>query len=308
MKSIEVAAAAAAVSMLCACGGGGGGGGSTIREVPFTSFSAIVPNQTVVMTGISAGASGSISVGPFGDITVTDINLDPIDENNSTARLTYDTFGNLSGLSFSTPHSSASFRANEIDCSVPPTCAALNAAETSLAVAVDATAVVPAWNYQSYGVWLNQTSPSTFQAGAMSAGAVTPGSAIPTMGSGFFNGAANGFYVDSMGTPHSTGAFMQATADFQNRSIGFLTTGTQIISLNDPTATPINSPLLDLSGTLTYDAGVNRFSGTVTTTSPVLTGPATGRFYGPAAQEIGGVYSLTGGGLMRMFGAFGGRQ
>jgi hypothetical protein len=46
------------------------------------------------------------------------------------------------------------------------------------------------WNYQSFGVWMNNMNATTFQAGAVSAGAVTPGNAVPTTGSATFTGHA----------------------------------------------------------------------------------------------------------------------
>jgi hypothetical protein len=71
---------------------------------------------------------------------------------------------------------------------------------------------------------------------------------------------------------------------------------------------PTPGPALDLTGTLTYAPGSSQFIGPVTSGNG-LSGNANGRFYGPAAQEIGGVYSLTGiDPLMRMLGAFGGRR
>jgi hypothetical protein len=274
---------------LAACGGGGGGGGSTIREVPFTSFSAIAPNQTVVMSGISETVSGTIDAS--GVVTP---NASVLDTANSTARLTYDGNRNLSQISFGTPQASESFRG--ISCS-EGVCGAETA--TSFVIAIDAPAI--GWDYQSFGVWLT-SSPTTFQVGAMSAGAVTPGSAVPTTGTGSFLGVAAGFYVDTFGQPFGTAAVMNAEADFSRREIAFSTTGTTLINLNNgaqPDGTGLN-----LSGTLRYDAGSSQFLGTVNTQSPGLSGTANGKFYGPTAQEIGGVYSLTGAG--RMIGAFGG--
>jgi hypothetical protein len=63
---------------------------------------------------------------------------------------------------------------------------------------------------------------------------------------------------------------------------------------------------LDLSGSLSWAAGVNNFSGQVQTRDGNLNGSASGKFYGPTAQEIGGTYQLGGGGVSRMVGGFGG--
>jgi hypothetical protein len=64
---------------------------------------------------------------------------------------------------------------------------------------------------------------------------------------------------------------------------------------------------LDLRGNWNYAPGTSQFSGSVKTVNGDLTGSASGRFYGPTAQEIGGVYGLTGGGAT-MLGGFGGKR
>ena len=308
MKSIEVAAAAAAVSILCACGGGGGGGG--VREVSFTSFP--VTGQRVVMTGISETISGTNT---GGGTVVNTIGSSALDETGSTLRLTYSgSSTNPTAMSVSTPISSVSF-SSAVDCSTPPTCAASNA--SSLLVITNPQATLPfppgfiyPWNYQTYGVWLQQTGPTTFTAGAISAGAITPGIAVPTLGTGNFSGLATGFYVDAGGVSFATAASMSADVNFSTQTIDFRTTGTMANLLNGGGGGPM--PGLDLTGTnLTYAPGSSRFSGQVTSQSGTMTGDANGRFYGPAAQEIGGVYSLQGNALgsrERMLGGFGGRR
>jgi hypothetical protein len=68
---------------------------------------------------------------------------------------------------------------------------------------------------------------------------------------------------------------------------------------------------LDLHGTLTLVPGTNQFNGAVTTPSmfPALNGNVTGRFYGPAADEIGGVFALTGAtNPHALLGSFGGKR
>jgi hypothetical protein len=67
---------------------------------------------------------------------------------------------------------------------------------------------------------------------------------------------------------------------------------------------------LDITGTLTYNAGSNQFTSLTPITAPrnSLSGNATGRFYSPTAQEMGGVYSLTGQNGSALVGAFGARQ
>jgi hypothetical protein len=243
------------------------------------------------MSGISETVSGTTDAS--GVVTP---NPSVLDTANSTARLTYDGNRNLSQIRFSTPQASGSF--SGISCS-DGVCGAETA--TSFVIAIDAPAI--GWDYQSFGVWLT-SSPTTFQVGAMSAGVVTPGSAVPITGTGSFLGVASGFYVDPFGQPFGTAAVMNAEVNFTDREIAFSTTQTSLINLNtgsQPVGTGLN-----LSGALTYVAGSSQFSGTVNTQSPGLTGTANGKFFGPTAQEIGGVYSLSGAG--KMIGAFGGRK
>jgi hypothetical protein len=298
---MKTAAAAAAVSLLCACGGGGGGGG--IKEVPFTSFP--VTNQRVVMTGTSESISGTNS---GGGTVVNTIGDSALDETRSTLKLTYGgSPTNPTAMSTSTPASNVSFGSG-VDCSLLPTCAATNA--NSLLVVVNPAFGPPfgSWNYQTYGVWLQQTGQTTFTAGAISAGAATPGNAVPLSGTGNFSGIATGFYINPGGTAFATAATMTADVDFFGRTVDFRTVSTMTNPL-DGSPGGLN-PNLDINmSNVNYASGSSQFGGTVQSAGG-MTGRVNGRFFGPAAQEIGGVYSLTGGALSleRMMGAFGGRR
>jgi hypothetical protein len=100
---------------------------------------------------------------------------------------------------------------------------------------------------------------------------------------------------------------MTAVVDFQSRNIAFSTTNT--VLTGSSSTLPSN---LDLTGNWSYGTGTSEFSGTVSTTpAGNLSGSATGRFYGPNAEEIGGVYSLTSntmGDRSTMIGGFGGKR
>jgi hypothetical protein len=67
---------------------------------------------------------------------------------------------------------------------------------------------------------------------------------------------------------------------------------------------------LNLTGPFTYGPGSNAFAGPVSagSVSGLNPGTASGRFYGPGAEEIGGVCSLHGSGVSRMVGGFGGKR
>jgi len=302
-KLIATAIAAASVA---ACGGGGGGGGGGAPTPPptslvtFTQFSAIAPNQTVIMNGTAVTASGN-------QTSTSITSMEPFQSGAGEARLAYDGARALSGISVSTPQSSATFDRNTsghtVSCS-GAVCEGNN--PTALGFAFNAFDPTLAWNYQTFGYWVSDTTPSTYSLGAISVGNPTAGNAIPTTGSASFVGVASGFLFDQSGTPFITVAAVGATANFSTQSIAFSTSGTRLLPAEGGA---LSSPGHDLTGTFTYAPGVNALSSTnLRTQNNALSGQGSARFYGPAAEEIGGVYSLSGTGLSRMFGGFGGKR
>jgi hypothetical protein len=289
---------------MAGCGGGGGGGGAVRpdnSQVPFTSFQAIQPNQTVVMTSsVSQVTNGTMD--GSGTVTSASLGLAASGANISTVNLSYDPLLALKGASITTPPSSVSFSApgDSVTCD-SGVCLLSNS--TAVAILIDGRAVD--WNYQTFGLWATTPTATTWVTGAISAGNPTPASAVPATGSATFTGLAAGFYVDTTGAISGTTANMTANADFTTRSIGFATSGTMVSPASGPT---ISNPGLDLAGNLTYVSGSNIFNGPIKTSDNTLSGTATGQFYGPNAQEIGGTYGLTGSGVSGMLGAFGGKQ
>lgn len=280
----------------CAGGGGGGGGGaigqSAVQaappEVSFSSFSATGPNQTSVMPGMAQ--------------TLVESNV-PVD---ATAKITYDATGRLSGIAYSTPQSSRSFSGSQISERFTP-----EGKRTSY-VAFDGPSSVsiidPAffgWNYQSFGTWMEDINPFAF--GAISAGAVTPANGVPTTGIANFTGHAGGIYIDG-GNRYGTDASMRAAVDFENRLVQFSTVGTTLTPIGTAAPSTLDPSTLNLGGALNYAPGTNQFSGAVNTADGALKGNATGRFYGPNAQEIGGTYGLGSADGKKMVGGFGGKQ
>ncbi|MGE5319943.1 MAG: transferrin-binding protein-like solute binding protein [Hyphomicrobiaceae bacterium] len=161
-----------------------------------------------------------------------------------------------------------------------------------------------AWDYQSFGIWETGLGTPSRTLNAMSVGAPTAGANIPTTNTASFTGKVVGSYVDAVGVGHSALANLNVTADFANRTLAFSTTGTQTAT-NLTNFTPNSG--LDLTGNLSYQAGTNSFTGPVN--SATLSGTTTGRFYGPNAQELGGVFSLqASSGLETYSGAYGGKR
>jgi len=297
----RLALVAVSASAMAGCAGGGGHATPDITEVPFTSFQNIRPNQRVVMpsdytqlaTGTATTAGG----------TITSATLQPTEHGVTTVKLTYDSNSALSAVSIANPLTSVTFDnspGNSLNCS-----SSICVGSTPNASGVAVNAIAVGWNYQTFGVWAQSPTATTWIAGAISAGNPTPASAVPATGTATFTGITSGLYVDPSGALFATSAIMTANADFSARTIGFSTSTTEVSDLNGVTSSNAG---LDLSGTLIYDPAPNRFTGPVSTANTALSGTATGQFYGPNAQEIGGTYGLTGSGVSGMLGAFGGKR
>jgi hypothetical protein len=314
------------VLILTACAGGGGGGGSSaggVTVTPFTSWTAIQPNTTVIAYGTSAQVSyvddpstqrvGSISnpvlvqsnqvgSGPSLSLTYGSSLINAVTLNSSAGTiLTFD---------------------KSIGDTITPLTVGPFAGDVSVGVKSNGSAVglfaepCPSnpcgWNYQSYGVWINGIDASTNlgngTTGAMSVGSATPVSGMPATGTATFVGTAGGLYVSPAGGAAFTIADMSASVNFGTRAVGFSTTSTNLTN-NFTSFTARND--LNMSGTLTYASGTNSFNGAVTAAGAGagLSGNAAGKFYGPTANEIGGAYLLrAGSGLESMIGAFGGKR
>ncbi len=171
------------------------------------------------------------------------------------------------------------------------------------------------YTYQTFGYWAS-TNTSTLTASEFyfSAGVPTV-TTLPTGGTATYNGHVIGSYVDANTRDAAdVRATMNAMADFAALTVAFTTSGSTATA---PGGMPSANPGLDMTGTLSYAAGNNTFTGAVSTANG-MAGNATGRFYGPgiatatatkaagAPPEIGGTFAVMGAnGAMQ--GAFGGK-
>lgn len=153
-------------------------------------------------------------------------------------------------------------------------------------VGLIANPYVLGWDYQSFDAWDDQGTDIGLMY-AQTFGAATPASAVPLSGSAEFTGKLGGLYVSAAGDGSIAAADLTVNADFSARSLSFTSSGT-IITRDFTAATA--APNLDLRGTLTYAPGRNAFSGTLTNAGGTMSGPSQGQFYGPAAEELGGVF------------------
>jgi hypothetical protein len=157
-------------------------------------------------------------------------------------------------------------------------------------MAIVANPYIAGWDYQSFGVWNTQAAGGDGGTiGAHSFGAATPASAVPLSGTATFAGKLGGLYVSPAGEGSIAAGDVTVNADFSARSLSFSSSNT-VTTRDLAAATP--APNLNLSGTLSYASGSNTFSGTLTSAGGTMSGTSNGQFYGPKADELGGVFAV----------------
>jgi hypothetical protein len=293
--------------LLTACGGGGGGGGGTSSTLaPFIKWSALAAGTTYEISGDSAQGT---YVWDSATDRVTSFTLGA-QQDGAKFTETFDSNGIIQSVRIQTAAGTdISFQRGVDTFGVLVINNNINAVISS-----DGTKYVLApepramgWEYQAYGIWVTGAGTGSGTYGAASVGAQTPVGSMPSTGVAFYQGNAAGRYVDAGGNYYFAAADMLALTDFSARSLQFSTTNTSIVTNLSPGTTPTPAPNLDLGGTLTYTAGSNQFTGNVTSFTGMV-GTATGRFFGPSAEEIGGTFGVTGAGTEVYGGGFGGKR
>ena len=133
----------------------------------------------------------------------------------------------------------------------------------------------------------------------------TPAASVPTTGSKTFRGDTVGAYVDEFGISYFVSSGFAADTNFATREIDISTFGT--FARNLITERTESNSNLNWSGSMNYAAGSNSLSGTGVTDDGNLSGDLKGKFYGGAANEIGGTWTFTGAGGKRYGGSFAGK-
>ena len=293
MKQVSFALITVSLAGLTACGGGGGGS-STLSA--FTNWGSVSPSSSIVVSGDSY--QGTYTYDAATD-TVTSLTTGS-HQSGASYTGTYDAGGSVTAASINSATGTSvswsraagdTFGTLIIDSRVD---AVVSANGQNYALAANPTRF--GFDYQTFGTWVTGGVTGSGTYGFMSVGNPSSGSSIPTTGTATYTGVTGGRYADS-NAGYFTSSSMSATADFASRSLAFSTNGTAVTRdlLNTSSATNLN-----LSGSLSYTAGSASFSGSVSTTGvgtggSALTGTATGRFYGPTAQEIGGTFAVQSG-------------
>jgi hypothetical protein len=162
------------------------------------------------------------------------------------------------------------------------------------------------YSYVAVGSWATRSGGSgPLQSNSFySFGYETPGSGMPTTGNAQFAGIASGnVFLTNNGTILSTEVDGKANVSV-NFSSGQLTGSLTQMQQSNGLSTGGNLPWNDVSLNANIAPGTNRFSGTAAATSAPgtsfsLAGSATGHvdgaLYGPTAQNLGAVWSLSDG-------------
>ena len=285
---------------LVGCGGGGGGGGSSTLS-PFVNWSSVAAGTSVSISGDSQEATYSFDVATR---TVTGLSFSA-PSSGATFTATYDAQGEATNFSLTSARgTSLSFSRAAGDTfgyliMNPKITVAISRDGTNTFFGANPLAY--GFEYQSFGIWGTGSGTGSGTIGNLSVGAQTSGSAVPSSGTATYSGITGGRYVDGTGSPFYTSSLMSASANFSSRSLSFSTSGTEVTA---DLVTSSSAAALNMTGSLSYSAGSNQFSGSVSTTSG-LSGTATGRFYGPSAQEIGGSFLVNGAGGEGYAGGFG---
>ena len=281
---------------LIACAGGGSSSSSTslpASTTPFTSWSST-----------TVGTPVSFSGGPSSTLAVDGTSVQAAADGAAT--LTLNSSNNFSAISASNSGGSVSFSTVGGDTLQSGfngnSTVALNKSQTTVGAFANPAAY--GLEYQTFGAW-GAYGNATTSAYAVSVGNSSPASAIPAVGSLTFTGGSTGYYVDASKFGYVTNAAMVAVVTFDNRTVAFTTTNTSIAG--GPGAPQLSAPSLNMTGNLSYAAGTNAMTGTATTTNG-MSGNMNGKFYGPALNEIGGTYAVTGSGVGSMVGGFGGKR
>ena len=148
-----------------------------------------------------------------------------------------------------------------------------------------------ALTYVQYGQWRRATTTS----GVTSTndtyvvfGTKTPASAVPHSGSATYSTVLDGTYVNKNGVYEVDGAG-SLTANFGGGTIGYSAT---LTGTREGGGTNIAFGTLTGTGSIAYAS--SGFRGTGVTNGSGYKLDVNGNFYGPAYQEIGGIFHLTG--------------
>ena len=254
------------------CGGGGSGGSTAVKN--FKSWSQVEPDSTYQLSGLT------MEISEDGSLEVSE---------ESTMRFSKDSKEQWTNLRITAPSTKVSFSTADNDLIFhdpnSPLVLAEGFNEDKYAIIINPYDPDLGWNYQTFGIWaIDPVNAQGDAFGFISAGAPTANSATPTEGTARYIGSTVGTYYSSELGEGFTYSDLEVIASFEDLELNFKTLNTWDILQDVSRATQ-----LDMDGSLTYQPGINSFSGEVRTQNGLI-GNADGRFYGPSYEELGGVF------------------
>ncbi|MBK8524095.1 MAG: transferrin-binding protein-like solute binding protein [Betaproteobacteria bacterium] len=143
------------------------------------------------------------------------------------------------------------------------------------------------YSHLSWGVWGSEAMPGKpiYQNSHWIAGSLTPAAAIPVTGTASYNGQVVGQLNEAGALTTVTGT-SSLTVLFDNRGLSGSFDNMKRANGTAWTSATVNA---------TWGAGTNQISGTVNAANG-MSGAVNASFFGPAANHVGGSWSLSGGG------------
>jgi hypothetical protein len=243
------------------------------------------------------------------EASFTNASIEEFSDVTANVTVRYDSNQEPTRIAIATSQSSVSWDENQGDdienlgaIGLPGLDAAVSNDQTK--VGLNANPFFLGYNYQTFGVWVTGVGTGSGRFGTLSVGNITPGATMPFVGTARYLGELGGAYVAPDGTDFLAAANVQIDADFLARALDFQSSNT-VLTRDLLTSTPAS--FLNLNGTLICCGGFSTFVGPVSTQSGSLNGEASGSFYGPNAEELGGSFHLRNG-LETYVGSFGAVQ
>ena len=267
-KNIALIATALSVSALVT--------GCAKNNPKFESFSQIEAGKTYKLSAMTSTASVTLRDG-----AVLSVATESTNDLSAKVTTEYDSSGFLK---------SASIKDKNYDYSFPTITAStyyLSGTNTSDSYFEAANPLGFDFEYQTFGVWNSSYTGSAGEvvtAGAFSTGARTEFNKIPTSGNYVFMGEYAGYYTTGSNVYQVYG-WLDLAVDFGAKTVALDGYDAELYNVNTDTWTSTSS--LDMVGNLKY-TDANNFSGPITFGTS-LTGTAEGSFYGPSANEAGGL-------------------
>lgn len=279
--TMMIAATTAMAVSLAGCNG------DSFKGTAFESWDEAIEANNLVR------ASGEVRTASFNADDDGEVEVGDVQKENGNLIVGFDDDEQLDRISVTKTPANVSFNTANDDTIVQDGqyIRATSEDEDSLALFADPTAM--GFNYQTFGVWATGLNGNSGKAAAGSFGAMTAVADMPNTGTATYDGEAVGLYVDrnadAADDVYLTRADMQAIADFADEEIAFSTSNTSAREFETGADAGFFDNL-NMAGTLDIDGAT--FEGNVTA-GDGLAGDASGRFYGPDAEEIGGTFSLT---------------